>query len=316
MVQVLPYVPSFGERLLPVLAQAGSDVAQGIQKRNAQSALQRLLSGQTQSSPAQGGVSQVQNTVPQQNPQNLSPSQILQTYPLLEQFAGKGGADAFLRAQSEQQKLSEKQRIQSRKEEVEAHKLTQGYREKLLEGYEGTKRTLTQLGRLKTLNQNEALATPVLAKLADTFGVPLSVLSNPASEEFQKLSQDLLSNITKYFGNRILQVEVENFLKTIPTLSNSKEGRERIIKNMEMLLEPQKLAYEAYKDIRKKGGKIPHEQILEKIEPNLDQLAEDFKNASGAGNAEAIPILAPNGQTYLVPPDKVDAALKAGGRAQ
>jgi len=203
-------------------------------------------------------------------------------------------------------------RHRSEKLDVEAFKTTSDYREKVLSEYEASKKTINQLERMEALDKQNKLTKPLMAKLSESMGIPLSVLSNPASEEYQKLSQDLMSNITKTFGNRILQVEVENFLKTIPTLLNSQEGRQRIVKNMKMLLEPQKLAYEAYKDIRKEGGRTPidlHERVLERMEPKLDKLAEDFKKNAG----EFAIIISPDGAEVKVPRNKVDEAMKAGG---
>lgn len=45
MVQVLPYVPSFGEKLAPALSQAVGDVAQGYQQMRANQNDQRILEG-------------------------------------------------------------------------------------------------------------------------------------------------------------------------------------------------------------------------------------------------------------------------------
>jgi hypothetical protein len=115
-------------------------------------------------------------------------------------------------------------------------------------------------------------------------GLPISILGNPDSEEFDKLSKDLLKNIRTYFGSRINQVEVENFLKTIPSLMNSQEGRERIINNLQMLLEPRKLMYDEYRNIKqeslKSGERLPidlQETILDKIKPQLDDLSKRFE---------------------------------------
>jgi len=239
---------------------------------------------------------------PQFNPGDIT------TYsePQLAQMSALSGLPGRI-AQQEQAR-----RQQERSREVEAFKSTNEYREKILSDYEASKSTINRLNRLETLNKENKLTTPLMAKLSEHLGIPLSVLSNPASEEFQKVSQDLMSNITKYYGNRILQVEVENFLKTIPTLMNSKEGKERVIKNMKLLLEPSKIAYDAYKEVGKESGKTPmdlHEKVLEKMEPKLEKLAEEFKRGSGSF---AI-MIDPSGIERKVPRDKVDAFLQAGG---
>src|ERR1700678_88879 len=230
------------------------------------------------------------------------------SYPdeVLAEEAAYGG----LRGRIAQQEQGRRQTEHAR--DIEALKLTADYREQVLSEYEASKSTLSKLNRLEALGKENKLTTPLMAKLSESLGIPLSVLGNPASEEFQKVSQGLMSNITQTYGNRILQVEVENFLKTIPTLMNSEEGRKRIIDNMKTLLSPSQLAYDEYKKIRKEQGRVPidlHEQVLERIGPKLDKMAEDFKkNASDFSI-----VIAPNGEEVRVPRDKVDAAIKAGG---
>lgn len=195
----------------------------------------------------------------------------------------------------------------------EAFKSTAPYREQILNQYEAAKNTTAQLNKLEALNEKGDLAKPLLAKFADVTGIPLSVLSNPDSEEFEKGSQNLVKGITEFYGNRILLAEVQNFLKTIPTLMNSKEGRARIIDGMRALLEPASLAYDAYKQILKEEGSVPkdlHEKITERISPKLDELAEKFKRVA----SEFSIVETPDGRQVQVPRNKVDAALKAGGK--
>lgn len=294
MVQVLPYVPSFGEKLASSFGQAAGQVGrsyiEGQKQQRAQTRLQQLLSGEQvtsqPASPMDSLNSQVQQPQSRQSPLDLNTA--TEIYNLGEAANGRGGGKVAYDTYIKGAELQQKSDIQGRKEEVESYNLTKDYREGLLKSYEGAKTTENKLSRLKKLNEKDELASATTAKISEALGIPLSILGNPDSEEFQKLSQDLLSNITETFGSRILQVEVENFLKTIPTLLNSREGREKIIENMELFLEPKKLAYQAYKDIRKEQGKVPldlHEQILERIEPQLDKLSEKFKQSEGVENS-------------------------------
>lgn len=198
------------------------------------------------------------------------------------QFLGNIAQSESERRKNER-KESAKEKSDLRKQEAESYKATEKYRESLLDSYKASKSTFSRLDRMQELNDSGKLAGPSAAKFMEALNIPVSILSNPESEEFSKLSQDLMSNITQYFGNRILQIEVQNFLKTIPTLMNSEEGRDRIIHNMKLLLKPQQLEYKAYQDIRKKGGPLPldlHEQILERIEPQLDELSQEFKTGA------------------------------------
>ena len=200
----------------------------------------------------------------------------------------------------------------------EAYKETREERKKILEQHKAYQDTKLRLDRMETLNNEGKLTTPLMSKTLDELGLPIGILGNPDTEEFQKLSQDLFKNIQSIFGNRILKIEVDNFAKTIPTLNNSKEGRQRIINNMRLLGEGQKLSYDAYKEVMK-GREYPPldlmEKIDEKVSEKLDDLAERFKEVNKKktnipeGN---IKVRAPNGILGSIPKENLEAAKAAG----
>ena len=123
----------------------------------------------------------------------------------------------------------------------EKFKTTKEYRKKINEDFRDYKQTEDRLNRMEKLQEEGDLTKPSTAFLLEKMDLPLGVLSNPESEEFDKLSKDLLKNIRTYFGARINVVEVQNFLKTIPKLTNSPEGRTRIIRNLKLLSKPSHL---------------------------------------------------------------------------
>lgn len=107
MVQVLPAVPSFGEKLGQVLGHAGSNIAQGFARRRAFSILQEL---ESQASPVNAqGQSQQGNAI--------TPFQNIARFQAAETAFGKEGAQAYMRSVENAQKLAQKEAIDIRKEE-------------------------------------------------------------------------------------------------------------------------------------------------------------------------------------------------------
>jgi len=322
MVQVLPYVPSFGDRLIEKLQGIGSKLGESLQQRFADESLVKILGAGSQPHPQGSQVQSLMNEdqTAQGSLAETDPLRLAQIHKAATRARGERAADNIVKSIQSQSKEKNKLAREARREEVEAFKLTNEYREKVLDAYEGTKGTLMKLDRMEALNKEGKLTSAAAAKISESLGIPLSVLANPQSEEFQKLSQDLMSNITKYYGNRILQVEVDNFLKTIPTLMNSPEGRDRIIKNMKLLLEPNKLAYNAYKEISKEGGKTPlnlHEKVLERLEPKLEKLSEEFKQSSqNQQDSNFVMGKDPFGKLRQIPIDMIEEFTKAGGVLQ
>src|SRR5690606_18161947 len=87
-----------------------------------------------------------------------------------------------------------------------------------------------RLERQLQLDKEGNISTPVLIKLMDTFGIPIGVLGNPATEEYRKIEADYVRDVSKVFpGGRITNYEIGAYLKTIPGLMNSPEGRKQII---------------------------------------------------------------------------------------
>lgn len=189
-------------------------------------------------------------------------------------------------------KILESQRKERSKQEFKEKEIalheTKELREEINQGFKTAKMNEQIYKRMEALNK-EDLVAPMTAKLSERLGIPLSVLGNPSSEEFDKLSNTLSREVSSIYKGRILQSEFQNFLKQIPTLLNSKEGRSRILETLRMIDKPKELYHKAYREVVKENkGKIPldlNERIIDKVEPELDKLAENFKNTS-SGNGK------------------------------
>lgn len=153
----------------------------------------------------------------------------------------------------------------------------------------GLKENNARLERMEKLVESGKLDSPGFASALDTVahgfwgvGINLKHLLNPESQEFEKLSNDMLSGIQDIFGSRILKTEVDTFLKTIPTLSQSNEGKQAVIENLK-LLNDAKLAQDrtAKEIIAQNDGKVPADLELlvdERMESILDEFHDKFVN--------------------------------------
>lgn len=125
---------------------------------------------------------------------------------------------------------------------------------------------------------------PLIGILANPIGgAGLSVQRAISSdvEEFEKLSADFIKDAKNYFPGRVTNTELESFLRTIPTLSQSDQGKAAIIENMRSFNKIAQLRSKAARDIVKiNGGKKPEDlDILvdETIAPQLDKMSEEFR---------------------------------------
>lgn len=181
-------------------------------------------------------------------------------------------ADAF--KSTEQRKLESEERRSAFKETKES-------REKILEEAKTAKKELRDLNELEELNSKGDLDTPGYIEFLERSGLDINALKNPDSEQFQNIARNFLAGAKEYYGGRVSNNEMEQFLKNIPSLSQSPEGRKRVIAQMKNLAQA-KLAYaDTMSEIIKENKGIPPldlgEQIYERIDVRLDKLHEQFK---------------------------------------
>lgn len=205
-------------------------------------------------------------------------------------------------AQQQPRKIKLGSSSANKKLHAEQFQATAGLRHDILQRSKSSRQTLKDLSRLEELSQEGKLDTPGYAEFLERSGFDIPALMNPESEEFKKIQQNFLKGAKEYFGGRISNYEVEQFLKTIPSLSQSPEGRQRVIANLKNVARADMEYKNAMKEVVNENGGIPpydlEEKIDDKIDKRLDRLSEEFK--------KDLKKPAPKGQNKLI------TALQAG----
>lgn len=149
--------------------------------------------------------------------------------------------------------------------------------------------------RIMETKAPELQSTTTLKRfLMDKFDIPPGLMLKPDAEVLEKVSQQLLRGITaEYQGaGRILQSEVENYVRSNPSLLNSPEGMQKLAKiSMEFDNIAEKkwqLKNQIVKDYRSRKEPLPEDldtQILEKAKDFED---EAFKKIQGIMNVKGV----------------------------
>ena len=187
---------------------------------------------------------------------------------------------AQIKEQREMDKETRKEQHLINKEVGPAHK-------ELLKDYKGAIEDDRRLGRLKELVEQDKLSHPRWHSLLNTvehgvfgLGINLHSLESPQSQEFDKISKEFLKNAKNIFGARITDNDVRVFLKMVPDLSQSKEGKLAVIHNMQLYNEGVKARFKASQQlIKENGGRLPfdyEDRIEELAGPQLDAIAQRF----------------------------------------
>lgn len=214
---------------------------------------------------------------------------------------------------------TEKPLFESEGEKLEAKRVAELATE-LEKNYATARNEDVRLDRMQELSNKDTVSTPAMIKALDTIGLPIGILSNPDTEEYRKLETDFIRDARDIFpGGRITNYEIQSYLKTIPTLLNSKEGREAIIRNRKLLNEAKKVRYDEYKRILKEtGGKKPanmgiliEERTADKIMDIEDRFREGIDNVLDK-HSQKIKMAGPDGRIYEIPTHLIPQAQAQG----
>lgn len=184
----------------------------------------------------------------------------------------------ILRAKAEEEKLAFA-------EKKLAYAETKTYRETTANKAKAAAEDIMRLDRMTELVNRKKLIPPLYNAFLSKMGLDIPALKNPDSQEFDKIVSDMTRDIRQRFGARITNLELRIFLKSIPGLSQTDEGKRRVIRNLKILTQGALLENRTKNQIIKENRGIPplnlQEQTMERMTPELDRLAEEFKTGIG-----------------------------------
>lgn len=150
---------------------------------------------------------------------------------------------------------------------------------------------------MELVNKGE-LDNPIFASAIDKLNkgvlgisVDLSSLLSTDSQEFQKLTAQMAENLRTAGAGRVTNLMMENFMKSIPTLMQSDEGKKRVIENYKLFNDIKKSKYLVMRNlIAQNGGKIPENltfsaaelepQMLERFQPQLQRFEKEYSQSA------------------------------------
>ena len=300
------------EKIMKGIDQAGNTLPNRLQQLSPANEQQQVLPGQSQQQvPPQQGQQQI---LPQQGQQPSALTQQRSRIEKLEKALTSPGISAQTRV--EIRKRLEKERELEANDQKHVDKETYETYKGITQANKASRGAMRSLDRMEELNNRgelpEGLDKVTLDAMEKATGVNWKALLRlNDAEEFEKLSTDMLRFAKEIFGNRLTNVDVDNFLKTVPDLSKSKGGRAAVIRNLKLMYQAAQLEFKTMnKIIDENGGNRPKhmEMILEnRMAPQLDRIAEEFKTAKNieepAGTWESL------GKAIAVPAIQTGASL-------
>lgn len=103
------------------------------------------------------------------------------------------------------------------------------------------------------------------------------------AQEFGKIVNDFLAGAKDTFGARVTNFEVNRFLRRLPSLLNSEEGRRRVLRDMEIINQINTLYNQAILDefderggVRKVDLDVAERAARKKIDPLIKKLQKEY----------------------------------------
>jgi len=175
----------------------------------------------------------------------------------------------------------ELKKIKSR-EDLAAWKNTLPYREETQKIEEASRDALHAIKAAKEIEKSGNFPSQQFASFLEGAGwqdVP-GFLSGDA-EAYNKILANFQKGAKDIYGGRITNFEMEQFLKTIPSLQHTPEGRAKIWAMMEHYYRGGKERGKLERQIIKENGGVPpqdlHERVNERFKPIAKDLSKRFK---------------------------------------
>jgi len=152
--------------------------------------------------------------------------------------------------------------------------------QKKLEGLEYEKDSLgileelsPQIGTMTRLNINPSTGELLIPALA-----------SPDAQRYVKTINDFTTKAKDSYGGRVTNFELDRFMKRLPTLANSQDGRKQVIRQMQIVNDINSSREQALHNVLEEHGGIRNidydkaEQLADRLSrPQIESLRKEFK---------------------------------------
>jgi hypothetical protein len=181
----------------------------------------------------------------------------------------------------QQQELALKEKQIKQKETEAAWKYSKQDIEDITKGSKQAKEFIQDLNRMQDIEKEGQINTPFWNELLKRSGFDIPALKDPGSQEFDKIAANFQRMARSIYGARISNFEISQFLRTIPDLSQTPEGRKRIIANLKRINRGAIEYFKTMRQIIKENKNIPpydlRIEIEHKIGKRLKKITQQFK---------------------------------------
>lgn len=160
------------------------------------------------------------------------------------------------RAMQAQNDAIDRSKEQDKKGKAETYKTNLPVYKEAIDNMTKFESEIRSLDQMSEINKRDKLPKG-LGRLNINWGtgeIRVPFLANTDTQRFAKLVNDFTTKAKDSYGARVTNFELERFLKRLPTLANSKEGRKQIIEQMSIMNELNLLREKTLKEVYDEHG--------------------------------------------------------------
>lgn len=181
-----------------------------------------------------------------------------------------------------------------KKEEIKlANSETAGFRDYISKERKAYEKNDFLIKNMERLVDTKKLDNPTYYSMLRKINMDIPALLNTESQEYIKYQQEYLTGVKEALGSQISAWEVEQYMKKIPTLENTDQGKRAIFRNQKIENEARGALVKAYDEIlAENGGNRPRDiesQAKARADAIKKELADEFRQNAGLPQSEKIP---------------------------
>jgi len=185
--------------------------------------------------------------------------------------------------------LGLKQKEAGEKIKIEQIKLTKDELKEFRKRSKTAKEDIENLNRLEEIEKAGELDSTAFSVFLEESGLDVAALRSPGSQEYNKIVNNFVRNIKDIFGARISNQEMEQFMKTLPNLTQSPQGRKRIISNLKRVARVNSEYGKVAREILRENKGIPPLDIMDQVEDRMDKRLDKFAKMFKADIKKEVP---------------------------
>lgn len=173
--------------------------------------------------------------------------------------------------------MKQAERHFSAKMKVQHYTATEKTRNTITKAKQNADEDIARLNKLEKLSDAGKLPNDMVYKFLDEIGMSdVGSLVGADAQEFNKIITDFTSKAKDRYGARISNFELGTFLRGLPSLLQTPEGRKQVIKDLKLFAQLPQRRFDLMQQLKKENDGIPPLDLEDQIESRMEPFKKEI----------------------------------------